>query len=226
MKLKRVLVIGVGRFGTALVEELWRGRCEVVVVDTSAENVDVVRDRTSHAYVGDATNPKVLEGLGAGHMDAVVVTFGMAFEATVLCVASLKRLGAHYVIARAETRRQAEILEMVGANRVMQIEAEMGERLGRELVGSVSAELLDLADHYQVAPWIARGELVGRTLAEAELRRRYELTVLGYRRGGPAEGPRGRLTVPTADYVIGAGDTLLLVGEDHRVATFFRENTR
>ena len=224
MKMKRVLVIGIGRFGTTLVEGLWRGRAEVVAIDTDAEAIESVRDRTSHAFVGDATNPRVLDGVGAAQMDATIITFGMAFESTVLCVASLRRMGARYIIARAETQRQGEILQMVGANRVIQVEAEMGERLGRELLTPVAAELLDLADHYHVVPWVAHGDLVGRTLAESQLRKRYELTVLGYRRG-TADDPRARLTVPGQDYVIAEGDTLLLVGEDARVTAFFRERS-
>jgi trk system potassium uptake protein TrkA len=224
MGAKRVLVIGVGRFGTALVETLWRGGAEVVVVDASQEAVDSLKDRTSHAFVGDGTNPTVLEGLTVD-VDVAVVTFGMAFEATVLAVATLRRLKVPYIVARAETPRRAEILETVGAHRVVQIEAEAGGRLGRDLLTPVASELLDLADEYRVVPWVARGTLVGRTLAEAGLRRRYDLTVLGYRR--PSEGAgRSRLVVAKADYVIAEGDTLLIVGEEKHVEEFLAQEGR
>jgi trk system potassium uptake protein TrkA len=223
---KRVLVVGLGRFGTALVETLWRGRAEVVAVDPRPEAVENVKDRTSHAYIGDGTSVKVLEGVGAQEMDAAVVTFGMSFESMVLCVASLKRMEVPYILARAETPRQAEILRTVGATRVMQIEAEMGQRLGRDLLTPVAAELLDLVDDYRVVAWVARGELVGRTLANSELRQRYELTVLGCRRASADGETRARLVVPTPDYVIREGDTLLLVGEDQRVADFFTKHAR
>jgi trk system potassium uptake protein TrkA len=223
MKVKRVLVVGVGRFGTALIETLWRGRAEVVAVDTKAAAVDSVKDRSSHAFVGDATDTKVLEGLGAADFDAVVITFGMAFESTVLCVATLKRLGARYVLARAETPRQAEILLAVGARRVLQIEAEMGGRLGRELLSPVESDLLALADEYRVVPWTAEGPLVGKSLADAQLRRDYDLTVLGYRAARVDGSGPAPLTVARPDYVIARGDTLLLVGEEPRLERFFRE---
>ena len=226
MEIRRVLVVGVGRFGTSLIETLWRGRREVVAVDALSSAVDGIKDRTSHAFVGDATDVKVLEGLGAGEFDAVAITFGMAFEATVLCVATLRRLGAPYVVARAETQRQAEILEAVGATRVLQIEREMGARLGRDLLSPVERDLLDLADDYRVIPWVARGSLVGRTLADAQLRRDYELTVLGYRAPGTDADGRRRLTVARPDYVIGEGDTLVLVGEDEQFSRFFAEAGR
>lgn len=226
LKGKRVLVVGLGRFGTALVETLWRGRAEVVAVDPRPEAVENVKDRTSHAFIGDGTSVKVLEGVGAEEMDAAVVTFGMSFESMVLCVASLARMGVPYIMARAETPRQAEILRTVGATRVVQLEAEMGQRIGRDLLTPVAAQLLDLIDDYRVVAWVAGGELVGKTLAEAELRRRYELTVLGVRRQAAAGEAQPRLLVPGSDYTITAGDTLLLVGEDARVSEFFARHAR
>jgi trk system potassium uptake protein TrkA len=220
MNARKVLVIGVGRFGTALVEVLWRGRAEVVVVDTSPQAVESVKDRTSHAFVGDGTDPKVLEGLAAD-VDIAVVTFGVAFESTVLAVATLRRLHVPYIVARVETGRQAEILDTIGAHRVIQLEAEMGERVARDLLSPVASDLLDLADEYRIVPWVARGPLVGKSLAEAHLRQRFELTVLGYRRaGGAGDSQRSALVVATPEYVIGAGDTLLLVGEQKNVDAF------
>ncbi len=40
MSHKKVLVIGMGRFGSALAEELWDTNCELLVVDKSPEAVD------------------------------------------------------------------------------------------------------------------------------------------------------------------------------------------
>jgi trk system potassium uptake protein TrkA len=218
VKQVRVLVVGVGRFGTALVETLWRRRAEVAVVDTDPAAVERIRDRASHAFVGDATDPAVLEGLEAASFDAVVITFGVAFEASVLCTATLRTMGAPRVIVRAETGRQADILRAVGASRVLQIEGEAGERLARELLSPVELDLTALTDAYRVVPWVAEGKLVGRSLADAQLRKTHGLTVVGYR---AADRGDAALRIAGPDYVIRAGDTLLLVGEEEAVRTFF-----
>jgi trk system potassium uptake protein TrkA len=219
----KILVIGLGRMGTALVETLWAQGIEVVAVDPLPEAVDALKDRTTFAFVGDATDPKVLEGVGAADVDGAVVTFGSRFEASVLCVASLHRLGVKNIVARAETPRQAEILQTIGASRVMQIETEMGRRLGHDIVHPTAADLLNLAGEYRVVPWTAHGALVGQTLAQADLRKRYGLTVLGYRRATDAPGPGGRprLLMAAAEQPIQEGDTLLLVGEQEGVTRFF-----
>ncbi|MCC6559411.1 MAG: TrkA family potassium uptake protein [Polyangiaceae bacterium] len=221
---KRVLVIGLGRFGSAIVDTLWQSGAEVIAVDEDAEAVDAVKDRTSAAFVGDATSVKVLEGIGAKDVDAAVVTYGERFEPAVLCVASLVRLGVPQVIARAATDRQADVLRAVGATRVVQLEAEMGNRLATDITMPLAVDLMEVASHYRVVPWNAHGPLVGHTLATAGLRQRYRINVIGVRRkAAPAPSSRSskpRIEPPTPEYVILDGDTLLLVGDADDVARF------
>lgn len=224
MKAKSVLVIGLGRFGTAIVETLWKHRAEVIAVDQSPEAVDAVKDKTSAAFVGDATVHKVLEGIGAQYVDTAVVTFGEHFEPSVLCVASLVRMKVPEIIARAATERQADILRAVGATHVVQIEDEMGRRVGADITRPLAQDLLDLASQYRVVPWDAHGPLVGQTLADARIRQRYRINVLGVRRhGAHRPGEKPRLEAPTPEYVIEDGDTLLLVGDDEDVSRFVSE---
>lgn len=52
--MKTFLVIGLGRFGTALATELCALGNEVLAVDLSEEQVRAVADRVTHAVAGDA----------------------------------------------------------------------------------------------------------------------------------------------------------------------------
>lgn len=132
---RRILVIGVGSFGTALVETLHRAGAETIVVDENPAAVERVKDLCSHAVVADGTDPRVLEALEASSCDAAVVTFGEDFEASVLAVAALRKLGAiREIAARATSQRQTDVLLAVGATRVIQLEIEGGRRYGDELV--------------------------------------------------------------------------------------------
>lgn len=227
MRAKRVLVIGLGRFGTAIVETLWQSGAEVIAVDESPEAIDAIKDRTSAAFVGDATSVKVLEGIGAREVDTAVVTYGEHFEPAVLCVASLVRFGVREIIARAATDRQSDILRAVGATRVVQLEAEMGHRLGADITMPLALDLVDIASHYRVVPWSAQGSLVGQTLAASNVRQRYRLNVIGIRRkvagAASSASSKPKIEPPAPDYVIGDGDTLLLVGDEHDMAKFMSQ---
>ncbi|WP_437718215.1 TrkA family potassium uptake protein [Sorangium sp. So ce448] len=224
MRSKSILVIGLGRFGTSIVETLWKNGAEVIAIDNNPEAVDAVKDKTSAAFVGDATVHKVLEGIGAQYVDTAIVTFGEHFEPSVLCVASLVRMRVREVIARAATDRQADILRAVGAARVIQLETEMGRRIGADITMPLAQDLLDLASHYRVVPWNAHGQPVGQTLAGAKIRQRYRINVLGVRpHTSKLPGDKPRLEAPTPDYVIRDGDTLLLVGDGDDVSRFVAE---
>lgn len=216
---KRVLVIGLGRFGSAIVHALWEAHAEVIVLDASPEAVEAVKDRSNAAFVGEAADADVLQGIGAADVDIALVTFGESFEATVLAVATLAKLGVQQIIARAGNQRQAEILKTVGASRVVQIESEMGRVIGAEVVTPISADLIEYARGYRVVPWAASGKLVGKTLTEVNLRQRYGINVVGFRRR--IEGSaKPHLSPPDPNYRIAAGDTLMLVGEEANVSRF------
>jgi trk system potassium uptake protein len=216
---KKVLVVGVGRFGGALVDELWETGCDMIVVDRSPEAVDAVKSKASAAFVADATEPAVLENIGARDVDVAVVTAGEAFEGVVLCVSQLAELGVKVIYARAANDRQAKVLTRVGATRAIQVENEMGRRLAVQVLNPVAGHLLDFATHFRVVPWDATPAYVGKSLAQTNFRR-FELNVLGWF-GGDAGHPK--LNFPTPDYQIQAGHTLLMVGQEEAIERFLAQ---
>lgn len=214
MKQKTVLVIGLGPMGTSLVDELWDTNVEIVVIDRDRIAIDAVKDKAHAALVADATDAAVLEGVGAKDLHAAVVSFGEDFEAAVLIVATLAQLKVPNIIARAKNERQAAVLRAVGATRVVLVELEMGRRLAPEVLSPAASDLMEQAAAFRVLPWRAQGAVVRRTLADLDLPRRYEVTVLGYWRASDMQsGARPPLHHPRPDYRIEDGDTLLLIGQ-------------
>lgn len=221
MSQKKVLVIGLGRFGSALCEELWDTNCELLVVDKDPEAVDAHKSRASAAFVADASEPGVLENIGARDVDVAVVTSGEDFEATVLCVSQLAQMGVKTIYARAANDRQAHVLEVVGATRAIQVENEMGRRMAVQVLNPVASHLMDFATHFRVVPWSPKPPYVGKTLGASQLRK-FNLNVIGYLRTDPRQpSAKPRMQLPTADYVIDERDTLLLVSEEESLERFF-----
>lgn len=223
MKQQTVLVVGLGPMGASLVEELWDTNTEILVIDKDPAAVDAVKERASAAFVADASEPHVLEGVGARDVNVAAVTFGEDFEAAVLTVSTLVQLKIPTIIARAKNERQAAVLRAVGATRVVLVESEMGRRLAPEVLSPASSELMEEAAAFRVMPWAARGSFVGRTLAELDLPRRYDVTVLGYWRG-PVAGRKRSVTRPTPDYRVQEGDTLLVIGLAEAIEKFLAED--
>jgi trk system potassium uptake protein len=217
---KKVLIIGLGRFGNAVADTLWSRGADVAVVDRDSALVDAIKGRAHGAFVADGTDQSVLESVGARHVDAAVVTFGESFESAVLAVSTLKALGVREIIARASTTRRADVLRAVGATRVLEVEQEMGVRVAQELLTPSAGDLLELASQYRVVPWLATGSLVGQSLKDSGLRQRYGVNVIGVR---PAGEKGNRLKPPSPDYVLKAGDICLLVAEDAEIQRFMEK---
>jgi trk system potassium uptake protein TrkA len=221
---RRVLVIGLGRFGSALANELWDTGCELVVVDKDPDAIDAFKAKAAAAFVADSNDPGVLESVGAKDVDVAVVTSGEDFEATVLAVSQLAQMGVKTIFARAASERQAHVLRAVGATRAIQLEDEMGHRVAVQVLNPAAAHWMDFAMHFRVVPWLAVAEYAGKTLAEANFRR-FEINVLGYFQKDSRAEQHPKMQLATPDYRIQAGDTLLLVSEEENLERFLATTT-
>ena len=151
MKRKRVLVVGLGRFGTSLVEELWDADVDVLVVDRNQAAVDVVMMKTCAALVGDGSDTWVLDGIGAKDVDVAGVTFAEDVDAGILTVFELAQRKVPTIVARAANERQAAALRAVGASRAIVIEHEMGRRLAPELLTPSSVARIECGYPYRAS---------------------------------------------------------------------------
>lgn len=216
--MKRFLVIGLARFGRAVAEGIVEAGSEVIAVDTELDRVEAVRDRVTVAAQLDAVEPEALREIGAAEVDGAVVAIGEDFAAETLTVAVLKELGVKEIVARAGSEREARILKLVGATRVVTVEVESGQRLARSLVATDVLDHVPLADGVSMISCAADERVIGKSVGTSGLRERWRLTLIGVRPAGS-----GKLDVPPEpDYTLREGDTLLVVGTDARLAGFTR----
>ena len=93
MKVKQFLVIGVGRFGSALATTLFDLGHEVVAIDTKEESIEAIMNEVTHAAMMDSTDEEALRKLGIGNFDTVVVAIGNDLRAEHLNHSSSKKHG-------------------------------------------------------------------------------------------------------------------------------------
>lgn len=67
--MKNVLLIGLGRFGRHLAEELNQLGHQVMAVDKNEERVDACMDFVTNAQIGDSTAEDFLRSLGVKNYD-------------------------------------------------------------------------------------------------------------------------------------------------------------
>ena len=205
MRTKLFLIIGAGRFGSAVAETLDAAGHEVVVVDRDEDAITRLMTDVTQAVVLDATEERSLRELGASNFDAVVVAIGDDLEASVLATAAAKDAGAQHLVAKAQTALAERILRRVGADEVVRPERDMGVRLAQHLMTPSLVDAFALGDAYAVMEVEATAALAGR-LDELRLPNRFGVQVI-------AIGRAGDLSVsPGAEEVVAAGDRLVVVG--------------
>lgn len=131
--MERFLVIGLGRFGTAIAKELVRLGNIVVGVDTDAKLVNRLADSFTEALIADVTDEQALRELNATQYDAVVVAIGSSLETSILCILHLKSLGVKNIWVKAASKAHHTILSKLGVTRVIHPEVEMGVRIAQAL---------------------------------------------------------------------------------------------
>ena len=71
--MKSVLIIGMGRVGCHLAEEMQKLGNDVVIVDSDSEVIEKLSGKFTDAIIGDCTNEDVLESIGVKDFDICFV---------------------------------------------------------------------------------------------------------------------------------------------------------
>lgn len=178
-----VVVIGLGRFGSAVAKALNRQGVDVLGVDLDPRRVAMYADDLTHVVQADATDDDALRQLGVGDFSQAVVAIGSGIEASVIITLSLVQLGIQDIWAKAISDKHGAILSQIGAHHVVFPEVTIGEQVASLMSGSMTA-YMQFEGGYVIGRTFAPREAWGKTLAESALRGKYEVTVVGLKRPG------------------------------------------
>jgi trk system potassium uptake protein TrkA len=208
-----VLVIGLGRFGSALAETLTDLGHQVLGVDADQGIVNDLANRLTHVVEADSTDIEVMRQLGAGEFERAVVGIGTDIEASILTTSVLVDLEVPDIWAKAITVPHGRILDRVGAHHVVFPEHDMGRRVAHLVTGQM-IEFVQLDEGFALVELRPPKQIVGRTLADAQVRSRYGITVVCIKPEG------GSFTYATPDTVPGPNDILVVAAETARAEAF------
>ncbi|MCG9894736.1 MAG: TrkA family potassium uptake protein [Fimbriimonadaceae bacterium] len=203
---REFVVIGLGRFGTSLATTLVKEGHSVLGVDTDPNLVQRHSHEITQTLCFDTTDEEALREADVTAYETAVVAIGSAFEANLMTTVALKSLGMKTVICKASTERQKSILLNVGADRVVLPEQNSGARLAREIVIPSVTEQIGLAGGYTASQMIAPDSMLGLSLADSDVERKYGILVAGVGRDGRF------LSMPKKTLVVRPDDEILVIG--------------
>lgn len=208
LKKKQFVVIGLGRFGYSLLEELIRLGHQVLAIDDNEDRIDYVAAIATHAVQADAMDEKVLKALDVASFDAVIVGIGGDIEASILTSITLKELGVRKIIAKAQNHMHGKVLEKLGIDMVIYPERDMALRLARNLVSNSIIEQIQLSSDYGILELITPVSFVGRSLEEIAIRQRMDITIIAIRSGQEIIiSPHAQQRIKKDDILVALGPT-------------------
>lgn len=184
---KQYAVLGLGNFGTSVAVTLQNLGCEVVVADGSMERIQNIADSVSYAVKGDITDKELIRSIGARNLDGAIVAISENMEASIMATMLVKEEGVPYVLAKAQNDIHAEILRKIGADAIVYPEREMGAKVAKNLVSADFADWITLSPECSVVEIAIPKKWVGKTLKELDVRKRHDVSVVGYTRQGKTE---------------------------------------
>ena len=223
-------VIGLGVFGSAIARKLAERGADVMAIDESEEKVQRIAQDVPFAVALDATNKQALEAQNIQDMDAVVVSIGSSFQEMLLCVFQLQEMGVKKIIARAQGPVQRKILDKMGVDEILSPELEVANNVAEQLTNPGVKMCVELPDNYEIIEVEAPSKIIGRTLEDIGLRKKYNLnmvTVLKKTTSGEGDEEKTEhhiYGVPEPDSTIAEGDMLVLFGLNNDVNRFIEIN--
>ena len=176
-------VLGLGRYGRSVAEELVRNGAEVLAVDSNEEYVKDASATIPVCKCADITDPEVIQQLGIAEMDVVVVAMASSLEASVMAITLCKEAGVKTVIAKTGDEMQQKIMSRVGADAVVFPEKESGIRLAKNLLSAGFADLIELSDEVSMVEMDVKEACIGKTLIQLDVRKKYSMNVVAIRQG-------------------------------------------
>lgn len=207
-KKKQYLVVGLGRFGSAVAVALAEQGMQVLAIDVNMELVEHHRSLLTDVLCGDAMDHSVLEQIGAADFDVAIVTIGEDIKASGVITMQLKEMGVGCVIVKAFDDFHGRMLTKLGADKVIFPERDMGQRIAHNLVSEKIMDFIELSPDYSLMEIRPRPEWVGKTLKELNLRANERINVVAVRSGETVNA------MPDMNTMIGADDVMLVVSQN------------
>ena len=214
--MKSILLIGLGRFGRNIAIQLTQLGHDVLGIDHDENRVNNALEFVTDAQIGDSTNEAYLRSLGVNNFDVCFVTISNDFQSSLETTYLLKELGAKFVVARAERDGQERFLLRNGADKVIYPEKQVARWAAIRYSSDHLLEYIELDDTHSIYEVAIPEEWLGKTIVQLDVRRKYELTIIGIRDNDVMS------FIVKPDTVLTKGMSLLVLGEYKKLKKCFK----
>lgn len=215
----KIIIIGLGNFGSAVAIKLASLGHEVIGVDSQMQRVENVKDKITYAVSLDCTDAQALKTLPLLECDIVLVAIGEDFGASILTTAILKKMNIKRLVSRTISPIHRTILEAIGVIEILSPEEDSAERFVKKIDMSNVLDYLDLSDDYGIVEAVIPQKYIGLSIRDADVRKRYNVNILTIKHDREITNLVGSSVMKTKiigvvspDYVFEANDVIVAFG--------------
>lgn len=180
---QQILIIGLGQFGMSLARTLSEKGAEVLAVDMRKSLVEEASLFAAEAVMINATDETELARLEPAKRDSVVCAIGDdSKEASIICTALLRQMGAPLIIARSNDKIHQRILHLIGAHQVINPEQEFGKRFANRLLFKNVIADTNIGEDLLLTEIKMQPSMVGKNLIQLALPKNFGVMVVAIRR--------------------------------------------
>jgi len=211
--MKRAIVIGLGIFGYNVARNLFENGFDVVAIDKSKEAIQRIKNYSTKAVLADGTDKEIMDEIGVREDDIAIISFGEDLAAATLITLHLKQMRVKNIIVKAPNEEHKTILEKVGATEVIIPEMDVAKKISKSLISPNVMDYIPLSEDYMIIELAPPNSFLGKTMAELQLRGRYNIEVIAVR---DVLSDKIHM-VPKADFVVKDGEVLVVVGKENDI---------
>lgn len=205
--MKSYVIIGLGRFGSKAATALYEYGEDVIAIDLNEKLVNSIANNVTRAVTADAKSKETLIQLGVADCDCAIVAVGTNFASSVLITMNLISIGVKRVICKAHDDTHKEILEKLGANKVIFPERDAAEKIARSLTSPNFLEFIELSDEYGIIEIAPPKSWIGKKIHELNIRNRHNVNIIALKSKEKTKA------FVNADHVVEIDEKLVILGE-------------
>lgn len=174
----RIIIIGLGNYGSTLGIELSKMGHEVIGVDHSMEKVETFKEEITHTICMDSSNRAAIQSLPLKDTDMVIVAIGEDTGASIMATALLKELKVKKLISRAISDLHATVIEAIGVHDVVRPEQDAAARYAKKIQMEGVLDSFNLTEDHSIIEVKLPDIYIGKTVQESDFRSRYNLNII------------------------------------------------
>lgn len=212
---KEFVVIGLGRFGGSLCQELVDTGVEVLAIDKNPERLHDYSSVVTHSVEIDATDEQALNSIGIRNFDCVIVSIGEDIQSSILITLILKEMGMKQVWVKARNEYHQKVLEKIGADKIIHPERDMARRIAHHIGSDKVTDYIEISKDYSIIELIASKRLASKTLEEIAAQDKFNCSIVAIKKG-----EEDIIILPSKTTVIEQNDILVTIGKNRDLDRF------